>query len=59
MNTPSAAFTPYRKVVVALLGFLQFAVILHFMLMAPLALIASFLLRRLQRGIASPVVVRA
>jgi len=36
MNTPTAVFTPYQKIVVALLAFLQFAVILDFMLMAPL-----------------------
>ena len=41
MNTPSPAasapsFTGYQKVVVGMLAFLQFAVILDFMLMAPL-----------------------
>jgi len=40
MNTPtspaSASFSGYQKVVVAMLAFLQFAVILDFMLMAPL-----------------------
>jgi len=33
---PAAAFAPYQKFVVGLLAFLQFAVILDFMLMAPL-----------------------
>jgi predicted MFS family arabinose efflux permease len=33
---PAAAFSPYQKVVVGLLAFLQFAVILDFMLMSPL-----------------------
>ena len=39
MNTPSpasASFSGYQKVVVGMLAFLQFAVILDFMLMAPL-----------------------
>ncbi|MFL6548968.1 MAG: MFS transporter [Povalibacter sp.] len=40
MNTPSPASTPqfssYQKVVIAMLAFLQFAVILDFMLMSPL-----------------------
>ena len=41
MNTvvsspPSAAFSPYQKLVVGMLAFLQFAVILDFMLMSPL-----------------------
>ena len=35
-TTPAAAFSPYQKFVVGLLAFLQFAVILDFMLMAPL-----------------------
>ncbi len=37
--TPAVAFTPYQKFVVGLLAFLQFAVILDFMLMAPLGAI--------------------
>jgi predicted MFS family arabinose efflux permease len=40
MNTPpiasTAPFSPYQKIVVALLAFLQFAVIVDFMLMSPL-----------------------
>ena len=32
----AANFTPYQKIVVAMLAFLQFAVILDFMLMSPL-----------------------
>jgi predicted MFS family arabinose efflux permease len=40
MTKPNAAvaanFTPYQKIVVAMLAFLQFAVILDFMLMSPL-----------------------
>src|SRR3954454_12571190 len=32
----TANFTPYQKIVVAMLAFLQFAVILDFMLMSPL-----------------------
>lgn len=40
MNKPdaavAAAFTPYQKTIVAMLAFLQFAVILDFMLMSPL-----------------------
>ena len=40
MNTPtapmSAQFSGYQKVLVGMLAFLQFAVILDFMLMAPL-----------------------
>ncbi|HUQ12011.1 MAG TPA: MFS transporter [Steroidobacteraceae bacterium] len=40
MNTPTAAppapFSPYQKVVVGLLAFLQFAVIVDFMLISPL-----------------------
>ena len=35
-TAPAAAFTPYQKFVVGLLAVLQFAVILDFMLMAPL-----------------------
>ena len=35
-SAPAAAFSPYQKFVVGLLAFLQFAVILDFMLMAPL-----------------------
>ena len=35
-TTPAASFAPYQKFVVGLLAFLQFAVILDFMLMAPL-----------------------
>src|SRR5688572_24932070 len=35
-STPSTQFTGYQKRVVAMLAFLQFAVILDFMLMAPL-----------------------
>ena len=35
-TTPAASFSPYQKFVVGLLAFLQFAVILDFMLMAPL-----------------------
>src|SRR6185503_7947546 len=35
-TAPSAAFSQYQKFVVALLAFLQFAVILDFMIMAPL-----------------------
>ena len=35
-KAPSVPFSPYQKVVVGLLAFLQFAVILDFMLMAPL-----------------------
>jgi predicted MFS family arabinose efflux permease len=34
--TPAASFSPYQKFVVGLLAFLQFAVILDFMIMAPL-----------------------
>lgn len=33
---PAAQFSPYQKIVVAMLAFLQFAVILDFMLMSPL-----------------------
>ena len=40
MNKPtspaSASFSAYQKVVVGMLAFLQFAVILDFMLMSPL-----------------------
>ncbi|MFL6549100.1 MAG: MFS transporter, partial [Povalibacter sp.] len=40
MNTPTSTSTPqfssYQKVVIAMLAFLQFAVILDFMLMSPL-----------------------
>ena len=40
MNTPtspaSASFSGYQKIVIAMLAFLQFAVIIDFMLMAPL-----------------------
>ena len=35
-TVPAASFTPYQKFVVGLLAFLQFAVILDFMLMSPL-----------------------
>jgi len=35
-TAPATAFSPYQKFVVALLAFLQFAVILDFMIMAPL-----------------------
>ena len=35
-TAPAASFSPYQKFVVGLLAFLQFAVILDFMLMAPL-----------------------
>jgi predicted MFS family arabinose efflux permease len=35
-TAPAATFSPYQKFVVGLLAFLQFAVILDFMLMAPL-----------------------
>jgi len=35
-STPAASFSPYQKFVVGLLALLQFAVILDFMLMAPL-----------------------
>jgi len=35
-TAPAASFSPYQKVVVGLLAFLQFAVILDFMIMAPL-----------------------
>ena len=35
-SAPAASFSPYQKFVVGLLAFLQFAVILDFMLMAPL-----------------------
>jgi predicted MFS family arabinose efflux permease len=35
-TAPAAAFSPYQKFVVGLLAFLQFAVILDFMIMAPL-----------------------
>ena len=34
--TPAAPFSPYQKLVVGMLAFLQFAVILDFMLMSPL-----------------------
>ena len=36
---PAAAFTPYQKFVVALLAFLQFTVILDFMILSPLGAI--------------------
>ena len=35
-SAPAASFSPYQKFVVGLLAFLQFAVILDFMIMAPL-----------------------
>ena len=35
-SSPAAGFSPYQKFVVGLLAFLQFAVILDFMIMAPL-----------------------
>ena len=35
-SAPAAAFSPYQKFVVGLLAVLQFAVIIDFMLMAPL-----------------------
>jgi len=35
-TSPTASFSPYQKFVVGLLAFLQFAVILDFMIMAPL-----------------------
>ena len=35
-SAPTASFSPYQKIVVGLLAFLQFAVILDFMLMSPL-----------------------
>src|SRR4051812_22953020 len=35
-TAPAAGFSPYQKIVVAMLAFLQFAVILDFMLMSPL-----------------------
>ena len=35
-SPPAAGFSPYQKLVVGLLAFLQFAVILDFMIMAPL-----------------------
>src|SRR5277367_6040044 len=38
-NPPSTAFTSYQKLVVGMLAFLQFAVILDFMLMSPLGAI--------------------
>ena len=38
-TAPAAAFSPYQKFVVGLLAFLQFAVILDFMIMAPLSAI--------------------
>ena len=36
ISVPAASFSPYQKFVVGLLAFLQFAVILDFMIMAPL-----------------------
>lgn len=36
LSPPVQGFTPYQKIVTGLLAFLQFAVILDFMLMSPL-----------------------
>src|ERR1700722_6813005 len=35
-DTPKAKFSPYQKIVVSILAFLQFSVILDFMVMSPL-----------------------
>jgi len=44
MSDPPPAFTPYQKFVVGMLAFLQFTIIIDFMIMAPLG---AFLLRDL------------